>query len=83
MITFILRVAAGRDGLRGTATHVASGETRTFASQADLWTFLEQRVVVDGIGALSAQWVSEAEEPGTDPDLRTRTDAPPSARGTQ
>jgi hypothetical protein len=62
MITFILRVAAGRGGLRGTATHVASGETCTFARLADLWTFLEQRVVVDGIGALSAQWASETGE---------------------
>jgi hypothetical protein len=81
MITFVLRVAAGRDGLRGTATHVASGETCAFAGQAELWTFLEQRVVVDGIGALSAEWVHEAEEP--DPDLRAGADCPPPAPGIQ
>ena len=63
MISFVLRVASGRNGLRGTATHVASGETRAFATPVELWTFLEEWAAVDGIAAASAEWIPELPEP--------------------
>jgi hypothetical protein len=74
MIIFVLRVAAGRDGPRGTATHVASGEARAFAGQADLWAFLEELVAVDGIGEFSAACIREAAESDPGPDLRGGSD---------
>jgi hypothetical protein len=81
MITVVLRVAASRDGLRGTATHVASGETRAFAGQADLWTFLEEWAAVDGIGAFTAEWTHGPGKSGANPGSRSGSELPPSAPG--
>lgn len=64
MVTFVLRVVPGRHGLRGSATHVASGETRAFAGQADLWAFLEERAAMGGIGEFSAEWTRDPDEFG-------------------
>jgi hypothetical protein len=77
MITFVLRVAAGRDGLRGIATHVATGEARAFAGQADLWAFLEEWAAVDGIGSASAAWIADPDEPRTPPGTRASGEHPP------
>ena len=43
MSTFVIRVAAGREGtLQGTVLRVATGETRSFARGGELLAFLEQ-----------------------------------------
>ena len=81
MVTFVLRVAASRGGLRGTATHVAGGEMRAFTDQADLWTFLEEWVAVDGIGAVSAEWIRGSEESGPISGSRAGGKFPPPAPG--
>jgi hypothetical protein len=81
MTTFVLRVTAGRDGPRGTATHVANGETRVFAGRADLWAFLEEWIALDGIGAVSAELAAGADAPGPDMISRNKADFPPPASG--
>jgi hypothetical protein len=81
MVTFVLRVVAGRYGLRGSATHVASGETRAFAGQADLWTFLEERAAMGGIGEFSAEWTHDSDEFGPVSGFRARAEQPPPAPG--
>jgi hypothetical protein len=43
MTTFVLRMTTdARGGLHGTISRVSSGETRTFASSAQLVAFLEE-----------------------------------------
>ncbi len=59
MITLVLRVSARGSGLRGTALHVASGESRPFASASELWRYLEECAASDGIGSACAGWLDD------------------------
>ncbi len=83
MITLVLRVVAGRSRLRGTASHVATGESRPFASASELWSLLEEWTAADGITAASAEWLHEERNPDRARDGRGPLDSPPTAHGVQ